>query len=211
MSIARPQGSGSEKRNGGTLINAGNVSANGPIANVLDLVEVNGGRHSYGSKVYIDNSNSGGSLNADPHGVAKAYSAGTFAYNPAAGSNFIMRLAGDTNAGKISNVSSTALQVGGNKTPVSIHALTSTRRAGSYSDRVFNLYAVPNGYVFPNLTRGTGAGNLSSYVQADDGVTTTNVDNAAFPTRSVPGEFTYMFGGKSPKNDAYKAKNSYEA
>jgi|694.fasta_scaffold00435_60 hypothetical protein len=209
MSIASPQGSGIEKRNGGTLINAGNVSATGPVANVLDLVEVNGSKRSYGSKVLVDDSNSGGSQNADPHGIKKAYSAGTFAYNPAAGTNFIMRLAGD-NAAKVSNVSSTALSVGGNKTPVSIHKIVDTRRIGAYSDRVFNLYAVPNGYVFPGLTRGTGYGNDANYVQADDGVTAA-VDDAATPTRSVPGELIYMFGGKTAKVDTYKAKNSYES
>lgn len=210
MSIARPQGSGNEKRNGGTIVAAGNVSASGPVANVLDLVEVNGSRSSYGSKVVVDTN--GGASNADPHGVTKAVSSGTFAYTPAKGTNFLLRAAGDTNAGKINNTSSTVLSVGGNNTPVSIHKLTSTRKLGAYADAEFNVLAVPNGDVVPGRTKGTGAGNLSQYVQADDGTTTTGVDDAASPTRSVPGELTYHFGGlAAPTTNEYKAKNSYES
>lgn len=207
MSIARPQGSGSEKRNGGTLVAAGNVSASGPVSNVLALVEVNGTKQSYGSKVVTDTN--GGASNADPHGVTKAVSAGTFAYTPAKGTNFLLRAAGDTNAGKVNNTTSTVLSVGGNKTPVSIHKLVSTRRLGSYSDASFNILAVPNGNVVPGRTKGTGAGAQSNFVQKDG--STTAVDDAATPTRSVPGELTYMFGSKTPKNDTYKARNAYEA
>lgn len=207
MSIARPQGSGSEKRNGGTVVAAGNVSSSGPVTNVLDLVEVNGSRYQYGSKVVADTN--GGASNADPHGVTKALSSGTLAYTPAKGANFLLRAAGDTNAGKVNGSSSTVLSVGGNKTPVSIHKLTSTRRMGAYADAEFNVLAVPNGNVVPGRTKGTGAGSQSNYVQKD-GSTTAN-DDAASPTRSVPGELTYMFGSKSPKNDTYKARNSYES
>ena len=207
MSIARPQGSGAEKRNGGTMVAAGNVSASGPIANVLDLTEVNGSKKSYGSKVVADTN--GGASNADPHGVTKAVSSGTFAYTPAKGTNFLLRAAGDTNAGKVNNTSSTVLAVGGNKTPVSIHKLTSTRKLGAYADAKFNVLAVPNGNVVPGRTKGTGAGSLSSYVQKDG--STTAADDAATPTRSVPGELTYMFGAKMPYSTSYKAKNSYES
>lgn len=207
MSIARPQGSGQEKRNGGTLVAAGNVSASGPIANVLDLVEVNGAKKSYGSKVVTDTN--GGASNADPHGVTKAVSAGTFGYTPSAGTNFLIRAAGDTNAGKVNNTSSSVLSVGGNKTPVSIKKIVSTRRLGSYSDASFNILAVPNGNLVPGRTKGTGAGALSSFVQKDG--STAAIDDAATPTRSVPGELTYMFGSKTPKNDTYKARNAYEA
>lgn len=207
MSIARPKGSGSEKRNGGTLVAAGNVSASGPVSNVLDLVEVNGSKQSYGSKVVTDTN--GGASNADPHGVTKVVSSGTFAYTPAKGTNFLLRAAGDTNAGKVNNTSSTVLSVGGNKTPKSIHKTVSTRRLGAYADASFNVLAVPNGNVVPGRTKGTGNGALSNFVQKDG--TTSAVDDAATPTRSVPGELTYMFGSKNPKNDTYKARNSYEA
>ena len=207
MSVARPQGSGSEKRNGGTVVAAGNVSASGPIANVLDLVEVNGSKRSYGSKVIADTN--GGASNADPHGVTKALSSGSLAYTPAKGSNFLLRLAGDTNAGKVNGSSSTVLSVGGNKTPVSIHKLNSTRKLGAYSSTVFNVLAVPNGDVVPGRTKGANAGNQANYVQMDGSTAAT--DDAASPSRSVPGELTYMFGGKSPKSDDYKARNSYES
>jgi hypothetical protein len=40
---------------------------------------------------------------------------------------------------------------------------------------------------------------------------TAAIDDAATPTRSVPGELTYMFGAKMPLSTSYKAKNSYES
>ena len=49
---------------------------------------------------------------ADIAVVTKAVSSGTFAYQPATGENFLLRMAGD-NAEKINGVSSDVLAVGG--------------------------------------------------------------------------------------------------
>ena len=62
----------------------------------------------------------------------------------------------------------------------------------------------------PGRTKGTGAGAASNFVQMDGSTAAT--DDAANPTRAVPGELTYHFGGlAAPTNDEYKARDSYEA
>ena len=63
----------------------------------------------------------------------------------------------------------------------------------------------------PGRTKGTGAGSDSNFVQVDDG-STAATDDAASPTRGVPGELTYHFGGLGKATtDEYKARDSYEA
>lgn len=44
-------------------------------------------------------------------------------------------------------------------------------------------------------------------ISAGSGVSTSS-DHAAAPTRSVPGELTYMIGNPNPKTDDYKAKTN---
>lgn len=200
---------GSINNDGATVVNAGNVPAGSPVTKVLGVNQVNGSQQQYGARVVTNTATGNGT--SDPHGVVKAKASGTFAYRSAKGSDFLIRQAGSENAGKVNGSASTILSIPGGVSSKSIHKLTSTRRLGSYADAKFNILAVPNGSLVPGRTKGTGAGNAANYVQADDGVTTTGVDSAASPTRSVPGELTYMFGNKTPKNDTYKARNSYEA
>lgn len=207
MAVTKSKSAEPVKNNGGTLINAGTPASDSPITKVLGANELNAEVESYGSKLYVNTATGNGT--SDPHGVMKAVSSGTFAYTPAAGTNFLLRQGGSTNAGKINGTASTVLTSPSNVTPVTIHKLTSTRRVGLYSATVFNKLARPSTSVVPGRTRGTGHGNLSSFVQTD-GVTTTGVDEAASPTRAVPGELTYMFGGKLPKNDNYKAIDAHE-
>lgn len=199
---------GPRKNNGGTVVNAGNVAAGNPVTKVIGVNEVNGSKNQYGSKVVTDTAVGNGTT--DPHGVVKVKSAGTFAYSPAKGQGFLIRNAGD-DASKVNGSATTLLSVPGGVSNVSIHKLTSTRALGAYASTSFDVLARPSTSVVPGRTKGLGAGDPVAYVQADDGTTTSNVDNAASPTRSVPGELTYMFGSKTPKNDAYKAKNSYES
>lgn len=211
MASTTAQGSGSTKNNGGTIANAGNVSATGPVNNTLGLNELYDGTVAYGSQV-VANDGTGGST-SDPWGVTKAYSAGTLAYYPTPTQrNFLLRGAGDS-AGKVNNVSNSMLNVVGAEVAgvnrSSIHKLVTTRKLGSHSDTTLNILARPSTSVVPGRTKGTGAGNSQSYVQVDG--STAASDDAATPTRSVPGELTYMFGSVTPKNDTYKAKNSYES
>lgn len=208
MASTTAKGSGSTVNNGGTVVNAGNIAADSPVTKVIAVKDLNTGSE-YGSKVVVNTAN--GANFTDPQGVIKAKSAGTFAYTPPKGENFLLRAAGSTNAGKINGSSSSLLSVPGGVTNVSIHKLVTTRQLGTYATASFNMLATPSSGVVPGRTKGTGAGNLVEYVQADDGVTAAS-DDAASPTRSVPGELTYHFGALArPTTDEYKAKNSYES
>lgn len=208
MASTTAQGSGSTVNNGGTIVNAGNVPAGSPVTKVLGVNELNTGSE-YGSKVVVDTATGNGT--SDPHGVIKAVSAGTFAYTPGKGENFLLRAAGDTNAGKINGTASNTLTVPGGVTNVSIHKLVTTRQLGTYATASFNVLARPSTSVVPGRTKGSGAGTLVEYVQADDGTTAAS-DDAASPTRSVPGELTYHFGALArPTTDEYKARNTYES
>jgi hypothetical protein len=206
-STTAKSGGGSVVNDGGSVVGAGNVPAGSPVTKVIGLNQLNTGSE-YGSEVLVDTAT--GANFTDPHGVIKAKSAGTFAYSPAQGSNFLIRAAGDTNAGKINGSSSTVLSVPGGVTNKSIHKLVKTVQYGTYATTEFNVLALPSSGVVPGRTKGTNAGTAVNYVQADDGSSTAS-DDAASPTRSVPGELTYMFGAIVPKLDDYKAKNSYES
>ncbi len=198
MASTTAKGSGSTVNNGGTIVGAGNVSADSPITKVIDVNDLNTGSE-YGSKVVVNTAT--GAEFTDPHGVIKAKTSGTFAYTPAAGTNYLLRAAGDTNAGKVNGSSSSVLTVPGGVSNKSIHSLETTRQLGTYATAEFNVLAVPSSGVVPGRTKGTGAGTEVDYGQ----------DDAASPTRSVPGELTYMFGSVTPKQDDYKARNSYES
>lgn len=208
MASTTAKGSGSTVNNGGTVVNAGNVSADSPITKGIDVKDLNTGTE-YGSKVVVNTAT--GANFTDPQGVIKAKSAGTFAYTPPRGENFLLRAAGDTNAGKINGSASSLLTIPGGVTNVSIHKLVTTRQLGTYATASFNVLATPSSGVVPGRTKGTGAGNLVQYVQVDDG-TTAAIDDAASPTRAVPGELTYHFGALArPFNDVYKARDTAES
>jgi hypothetical protein len=208
MASTTAKGSGSTVNNGGTVVNAGNVSADSPITVGIDVKDLNTGSE-YGSKVILKSAT--GAEFTDPHGTIKVVSAGVFAYTPEAGTNYLLRGAGDINAGKINGTSSNVLTIPGGVSNVSIRKLVTTRQLGTYATTVFNVLATPSSGVVPGRTKGVGAGNLVEYVQADDG-TTAAIDDAASPTRAVPGELTYHFGALArPFNDVYKAKDAAES
>lgn len=208
MASTTAKGSGSTVNNGGTIVNAGNVSADSPVTKVLAVNELNTGSE-YGSVVVVNTAVGNGT--SDPAGVIKAKTSGTFAYTPGKGENFLLRAAGDTNAGKVNGSSSTVLTVPGGVSNVSIHKIVTTRQLGTYATATFDVLAKPSTAVVPGRTKGTGAGTLVEYVEVSDG-TTAATDDAASPTRSVPGELTYHFGALNrPTTDEYKARDSYEA
>lgn len=206
MSTTTAKGSGSTVNNGGTVVAGGTLGSDSPMTDVINVNELNTGSE-YGSKVLVNTAT--GAEFTDPQGVIKAVSGGTFAYTPAKGTNFLMRAAGD-NASKVNNSASTVLSIpGGVGTDGNIHKIVDTRRIGAYADASFNVLALPSSGVVPGRTKGTGAGSDSNFVQVDGSTAAT--DDAATPTRSIPGELTYMFGSVIPKQDDYKAKNSYES
>ena len=144
---------------------------------------------------------------------------GGLAYSPNAQAgerNFIIRGAGtngDTN--EINNTASTVFATAGSeyrgvRKVNKVHATTGTVKLGANSDTTFDILAKPSTAMVPGRTKGTGAGSAQNFVQVDGATAAT--DDAASPTRSVPGELTYHFGGLAkPTTDEYKARNSYEA
>ena len=90
------------------------------------------------------------------------------------------------------------------------HGTIADRLVGSKADEAFDTMARPSTQIVPGRTKGSNAGNASTMVNPADG--TAAVSTEIFPTRAVPGELTYHFGGRSkPTTDEYKAKDAFEA
>jgi hypothetical protein len=209
MSTTAPKGSGSENRDGGTVLAGGTLGSDSPITKNLNTSQLATGTQ-YGSKV-LAHTGTGGRY-SDQAGVTTAKGAGTLAYNPSAGTNYIVLQAGD-NAGKINGTTSTVLTVPGADYDGSprdmIHKVVKTYKYGSYATASFNVLATAGSGMVPGRTKGSGAGSSANFVQMNGSTAAT--DDAATPTRAVPGELTYMFGSVRPYNADYKAKSSYES
>lgn len=208
--------SSSTINDGGTVVKGGNPASDSPMTKNVNLNELKTGSD-YGSKVVANDGT--GAATTDPDGVQKAKSGGTggLAYNPARGErNFILRAAGTEAAGKINNDASDALNiVGAENASVGLRGVSdtygviATRALGSASDVAYDILAVPSTQRVPGRTKGTGAGNASTFVNPADG--TAAVATEIFATRAVPGELTYHFGGLGkPTTDEYKAMDSNE-
>lgn len=161
---------------GGTVVNGGNTT----ILTSVDLGYSNVGV--FGSSV-IDGSD------AD-----KALSAGTFSYS---NQSPVAKRVTEELAGGVSN---TFLQSGASKPSLtrSIHKLevlrtrrlTTAIRAGKW-----------------NIYKGAFLNNQNQTADLPTvAVDSLNSDNAATPTRAVPGELTYKTGAPVPVQDDYKAK-----
>ena len=211
---AAKQAGGNEKIDGGTVVNAGTPASDSPITDVLNPNQLATGSE-YGSQVVT---NDGGDTPGftDPAGVTTAKAAGTggLAYFPTKEDrNFIIKGAGATGAGKINNDASTLLTIPGAQYDGvgvdGIHETVKTRRIGSASDVAFDVLAVPSSGVVPGRTKGSNAGDVQNFVMASGDVPAS--DDAATPTRAVPGELTYHFGGiGKPTTDEYKARDAFE-
>jgi hypothetical protein len=214
---AAKQAGGVEKVKGGTVVNAGTPASDSPITKTLNLNDLKTGSE-YGSEVVA---NEGGSTPhfTDPAGVQKVKSGGTggLAYFPnhqAGDRNFIIKGAGDS-AAKINNDATTLLTVPGAEYDGvgrdQIHAIFDTRQRGTYATASFNVLATPGSGVVPGRTIGTSAGSEQNFV-ATSGDFSYDVDDAATPTRAIPGELTYHFGGLGrPTTDQYKARDANES
>jgi hypothetical protein len=209
MSTMAPKGSGSERRSGGVVVAGGTLGSDSPMTKVLNTKDLATGTQ-YGSKV-VSNDGTGGRF-SDQAGVKTATGSGTLAYNPSAGTNYIVLQAGD-NAAKINGTTTTVLTVPGADYDGSprdmIHKVVKTYKYGSYSTASFNVLAQAGSGMVPGRTKGSGAGSSANFVQMNGSTAAT--DDAATPTRAVPGELTYMFGSVRPYSTGYKAKSSYES
>ena len=218
MATVAPSGNGShaavEVRDNGTIFNAGNVATGGPVTSVVTLRDA--AKQTFedisavGSKVVANDGT--GAATTDRAGVKVGAAAGTLAYNAGA-TEWIVR--GGNVATTIGGVANTVLVSAGSDvagaftaTRDGINQINSTRRLGTGS--TFDMFAVPSGHINAGFQVGSNAGDAQNFVQADDG-STASADNAAAPTRGVPGELTYRFGAPNPTTDEYKAKNAFEA
>lgn len=194
------------KNNGGTIIQAGATDSG--VLSDLSIRKNAGTFQEYGTKVVADTPTAPFGFN-DPHAVIRARSTNPFAYTPPPGSGYLLIAAGD-NASTIGGSGSTVLSIPGGAVGQIINKSLKTTQFGTYATRAFNVLAAPSSGNFPGLTRGTDAGSGVTY-QSTSGVFPA-VDDAASPTRAVPGELTYRFGAALPtRNVAYKAKDSAES
>lgn len=213
--------SSSTVNDGGVVVNGGNVGADNPMTVSKSLATMADSGTGYGSVVVARD---GGAAD-DGAGISTALTAGgTLAFQPSAAAgerNFLIRGAGTEDGNnEINNSASTLLTSPASEVRLravnTVHKIVKTNRVGSYSSTEFNVLAQPSTDFNPGRTKGAGAGNVSNFVQVADG-TTAATDDAASPTRGVPGELTFMFGGARPTNTAdgnaqdYKARDSYEA
>lgn len=212
MATVAPSGNGTHasvaKNNGGTAIGITGKGTDSVMTKAIGVYELaNDVGADIGSKVVAKTGT--GAATTDRVGVTKAVSAGTLAFTANA-TQWIVR--GGNVTTTIGGVANTVLAGGGCDydgklaTNDDIYQLTTTRKLGNGT---FDFYARPSTDITPNYTKGAGAGDLVEYVQVDG--TTAATDDAATPTRSVPGELTYRFGGPLPKQDDYKAKNVFES
>ena len=215
MPTVRPSGAGDEavgtgaKNDGGTVIHGGSNAA-GVMTKNLSLADIaDDFGESFGSKVVV---NAGSGVNTtDRAGVsqARAGQAGTIAYNATAtqwvvqGGNVTTTL---NNAANTSLISAAADSNGANATRSNVTSNNKRKKIGVTD---IDVYAQPSTTINGFVTR-TGAGTNVNMVSPADGTSVAN-DNEANTTRAVPGELTYMFGGKNPKQDEYKAKDSPES
>lgn len=214
MATVSPSGYGTlpvrAKNNGGTAIGITGKGADSVMTKAIGVYELANDVGADIGSVVVANDGTGAAT-TDRVGVTKAVSAGTLAFTANA-TQWIVR--GGNVTTTIGGVANTVLAGGGCDydgklaTNDDIYQLTTTRTLGS-GNGTFDFYARPSTDITPNYSKGAGAGSLVEYVQVD-GVTAAT-DDAATPTRSVPGELTYRFGGPLPKQDDYKAKNVFES
>jgi len=215
MATVAPTGDGQqpavEKINGGTLLHAGDLAADSPITqnkSIADMADDQG--QAFGSKVIAKED---GGLYSDRVGIIKAdggsvtggttelgYKAGRDEW-VVMGGNVTTTLAGSAYAGLAGGAA------GPDSTRDFVAELETTRDYGQID---IDIFAMPSSGYNAYVTK-TGGGQLVEFIDpAVAGGTTASTDAAANTTMAVPGELTYMFGGKMPKNDNYKAKDSAE-
>jgi len=216
MATVRPSGAGDvavgtgEVLNGGTIFHAGNAdTTTGPISNVTTIVNTVNDLRDVGSKV-VANAGTGAST-TDRVGVSGAIS-NTPAYNAGA-TEWVMRGGGATTtlAGSAYTGFATPGTDFNGAVRDNVHQYLAHHALGS-GNGTFDVLAAPSTEITPGYTKGGDAGSKRFFVAPSGAGDVTAVDNAAAPTRSVPGELTYHHGGlNAATTDEYKAKDAFES
>jgi hypothetical protein len=173
-----------------TLNNGGVMTANGSSgANILRSQSTATAQVGLYSNTVVDNAD------AD-----KALSAGTFAYNNATPT--AMKIT--TSLAGVSNdfLRSGANDTDGAKSINKLEVVRTRRITTAIRNNKWNEYSGEWEAGFPS-----GAVDAFWDIGAGSGVST-STDQAASPTRSVPGELVYLQGNPVPKLDDYKAKSN---
>lgn len=213
MASQTAKGSGSTVNNGGTVAHGGAITG---VTQSLELNEINGDRDvsgRYGSKI-VAKTVTGSAIptnETNPDGIQTSKGSGTLAYFPAkADGNWIIRAAGDA-AAKINNTATTRLHIaaadgglGKLKVPQP-HVADRTNGV-----RAITVTAVPNNDRHPEMAL-TGGGAALGFQDPEQAAGSATSVVLVSDTRAVPGELTYMFGGKAPKRDEYKSREVFES
>jgi hypothetical protein len=204
---------------GGTVVGAGNIDTSaGVIKNDLAIATIaDDFGAAIGSKIV---SNDGtGAATTDRVGVSKAVSGGTLAFQPATTgtrSEEWVIMGVSTKIGGVANSQLTSSRTHNDGTVRDHIHDTILAGSGGFANpgNVYDVMAVPSTNIAPNFTQHSASHNTDTANQYTlfntDG--TVAVSSEIFPTRTLPGELTYHFGGLGkPTTDSYKAKNVFES
>ena len=209
-----------EKRDGGTVIKGGGLTSESPMTKSFteaDLADDFG--QAYGSKVIAKVANDGdGESFTDRVGISGAVPGAIvegvtqLGYQAdgtewvVQGGNVTQTLAGNSYTGLV------GAAAGPDNRRDHVNQLESTRLLGVVDVDVLARPASGyNSFVTKSDGPGGAGGTLQNYVRPSGAGDENSSDDAANTTRAVPGELTYMFGGKLPKNDNYKARDTRES
>jgi hypothetical protein len=166
--------------NGGTVVYGGNVPANAPITNVPTCAQVLGAHSGKNGSVVPGPGATAGTAQVDTNGTWAVMTAGSY----------VMRRYCSSLAG----VSYTGLNSGGNAAGAhhSIHWVGSKRTTPITS-----------------WDYASGAATAGSATSDNFIMDVTGTDNAAVPTRALPGELAYMVTGATPTQADYAARTQW--
>ncbi len=220
MATVAPSGAGDqpavENRNGGTVVHGGTPASDSPINNnlILSTLADDVGQ-SYGSKVIAQDGT--GSQYTDKVGISGAVpgaiTEGTTQLGyQANGTEWVVQ--GGNVTTTLGGVANTLL-IGG---AADVHGAdplrgSTTQSSGThlYGTVDIDVLAAPASGYNSFVTKSGNTGVASDFVRPSGAGDEASADAAANTTRAIPGELTYMFGGKNPQSDDYKAQDSYES
>ena len=219
MPTVRPSGAGdeavgtAEKVDGRTVIQGGSNAA-GVMTKNLSLADIaDDFGEAHGSKIVANDGT--GSATTDKAGVQTARGSGgggtgTIGYNATA-TQWVVK--GGNVSTTLNNAANTVLSQGdsdGNGMNGTRDNVTSNNNRKKIGVTDIDVYAQPSTTINGFVTRTNAGDNVNLVAPSGAGDVAAN-DEAANTTRAIPGELVYMQGGKNPKQDDYKAKDTPES
>jgi hypothetical protein len=215
-------------KDGGTIAQAGNIvtaetstKAANPITNKVALMDMNAADDSVaenlGSRVLVNDGTAGltdaNNMVQDAHGIKKAVSGGTLAYNASA-TEWVMH--GNNVTSTLSGAANTVLSPAGRAASTGDRGTENIkiidRQLGDNTTEI-DVLAEPSTQLHPERTKASDAGTRITFWNPNDNGSAGSVAvvSEIESTRAIPGALTYMQGGKLAKNDDYKARDSAES